>query len=319
MQSTVSFSQQIPLPGLTPALYSAPAPSPGLSSYIGGPTANASRAVATAPSAATTSQPSSPMTGSANGQPHSSDGPSLVTISTNSPNITTQSSTCITQRRPSRSTDCSNVRYWQTVSCPHGYTGRLARRCRRCDGCLAWRRLRTKARVKHGVEQLWPAAHLTLTSKPRTSWRQMMSWWTHMVEDLRLSQPNIEYTCIKEAGPRRGMKHLHVILAPWIEVPQNELSAMWERVSGAKIVWIEWVYGRDPAEEAAKYVAKHLRGVRKNVTYSEGWPELPKEESALLMLFERCQTSALPAVRYQTASGILLEESPSCDCWGEVY
>jgi hypothetical protein len=155
---------------------------------------------------------------------------------------------------------------------------------------------------------------LTLTSRLDRSWEDVMTGWKGLVRWLRARGAAAHFACIKEEGEVNGMRHLHVIAYPWVWVDQTEISAEWERLTGDPIVWISRVSDKGrTARYVSKYVSKAAPPYRKTVTYSQGFPKLPKGPSMTFL-----GSSPWPAATVYVSHGAWLEHAAGCGCHGET-
>ena len=164
---------------------------------------------------------------------------------------------------------------WTLLSCTHGNLKWLPKRCRSCPGCRLAHRKKTIARVLSATtSQPW-VAFVTLTSLPGSEWPQILRWQQRFMRYLRKRIPDLQYVSAKEEGSKTGMKHLHLIVYPWVWVPYPEMSKRWEAISGAWNVNVERINGLGVAGYITKYMSKAPLGIRKNITYSRDFPKLP--------------------------------------------
>jgi hypothetical protein len=171
------------------------------------------------------------------------------------------------------------------------------------------------ARLRHGLEVGEGAALLTLTSLPGTTVGEMMAAWNRLRVWLRRRSPRMEYAAVKQFGGRNGMLHLHIVLVGWEYVGRSEISAVWQRYSGAWHADIRRVISDRPASYVARYVARELARTdcRKVVTYSRGFPALSPRESLWRLLGERVR--GVPAGPFVAAlGGCLVARSCGCGC-----
>jgi hypothetical protein len=78
-----------------------------------------------------------------------------------------------------------------------------------------------------------------------------------LVRELRRELPELEYCGTRSVGPKTGVMHVHVVMdwgTAWM--PQERLSALWERYTGYRVVDIREV--RSTA--VAGYVARQVGG-----------------------------------------------------------
>ena len=148
--------------------------------------------------------------------------------------------------------------------------------------------------VLDGVACQESRAFVTFTSKLDMEWPKLMRRFQSLVRALRKGEkgpdgrwrrtpcPGLEYAAFKEEGACHGMKHLHVIFVGWLWVPKGVLQRMWCSRTGAFMVDVKRINGKDTdcARYAGKYVTKALGEVgsgdapeylRKRVTFSKGW------------------------------------------------
>lgn len=217
---------------------------------------------------------------------------------------------------------CTNPYGWVLVRCAHGSEGVVPARCRRCDGCRAFHRTNVFRRISVGLEAAESAALLTLTSLPGTTVPDMMKAWNRFKAWLKKRVPNLEYAAVKEFGGVSGMLHLHIAVVGWEFVDQRDLSAAWERASGARVVDIRRIKqgGANVAGYVAKYIGKQLgvegRDLRKQVTYSRGWPKDADPHDAWHFAGETSQALLPPAnvTGWALPGGMLLTIDRGCEC-----
>lgn len=203
---------------------------------------------------------------------------------------------------------------WVSAECDHGSRIHVPMTCGRCGPCLERRAWTHRCRIHYAVGRDGPASMLTLTSRPGTTWPQIMRAWQSLVRTLRRDAPSLEYVCVKEFGPDRHMKHLHIITLHPSYIPQATLSQLWSKYLGAPIVWITHVDPARGATELAKYLTKPPpRGLR-TITYSR---EFPEQEFPHNFHFRGRRTD-IPddmALTATLACGILVETvAPGCTC-----
>ncbi len=213
---------------------------------------------------------------------------------------------------------CERPKGWLLIRCSHGSTIYKPLRCRHCNGCLTYKTSLQIARLAVGLQQSTDIAFLTLTSLPHTDWTRMMKAWTSFCRMLRKHAPALQYAAVKEAGPKTGMKHLHVIITNAPFIPWQTLSAAWKARTGAWNVSIQRVNG----PSAIRYITKHswkgfVHG-RKNITYSQHWPPLTSTHP-----ITDCQTLCGPPTdrlwQAVMPDGTHVEFlAPDCNCWPQI-
>lgn len=215
-------------------------------------------------------------------------------------------------------TRCESPKGWTLFQCPHGSRVWLPQRCRHCDGCFNARRAKTIAKILAGLDGQKDISLLTLTSTPGTDWKRIMRAWQQMARWLRQTSPEMTYACIKEAGTRSGMKHLHVLMVNARFTPQSHVSAEWRRLTTAWVVDIQRVHSRKAAAYVAKYVAKGPAAARKSVTFGKRWPKLPRQEQTTQAI-DRCGPWG-PSKFTSVASsiGLVAFLAPDCRCYGDI-
>lgn len=203
---------------------------------------------------------------------------------------------------------------WVTAECDHGSRIHVPMTCGRCAPCLARRAWTHACRVEYAIGTASPAAKIELTSRPGTTWPEIMRAWQSMARALRRRAPSMEYAAVKETGARAGMKHLHVVCVGWSFITQTNISDLWNRYLGAYVVWLRRVDGKEAARYVSKYLAKaRLPGIR-SITYSRGFPvqDFPHN-------FHSCgKRATIPddmLLLGTAGSGILVERhAPGCHC-----
>ena len=215
---------------------------------------------------------------------------------------------------------CRSPAGYIPTGCEHGSAMWAPLRCRRCEGCQAWRRRAVAARIEHGLRTLGGSVvMLTLTSLPGSSVADVMRAWNWYRGWLRRRVTGLEYVAVKERGPRSGMLHLHVLLAGWEYIPQAELSRKWEECSGAFRVDVRR-RSAEVVEVLAGYVSKYVAkavgqgDVRKCVTFSSGFPRPAPQER--LWHATGLPVRVLPAAlaRQTLGAGCLVTLDAGCDC-----
>ena len=179
------------------------------------------------------------------------------------------------------------------------------------------RRIEAGIKAKGGLVAL-----LTLTSRPGMTVERMMRAWNRYKGWLRRQVPGVQYAAVKEFGTASGMLHLHVVLVGWRRVSQRELSARWERCSGARVVDIRKVEVEDGGQAAryvTKYVGKGLAGrdLRQMVSFSRGWVKDAFDKGPWRATGERWERSGSPAVGRLLATlgaGCLVVAVGECAC-----
>lgn len=207
---------------------------------------------------------------------------------------------------------------WVTAECDHGTRIHVPMTCGRCPPCLARRAWTHACRVEYGIGVASPAAKIELTSRPGTTWPQIMRAWQSMARALRRRAPELQYAAVKESGHQNGMKHLHVVCVGWSFVSQPEISDLWKRYLGAYVVWVRRINPSEGARYVSKYLTKAcLRNIR-SITYSRGFPE-----QDFPCNFKACgKRSQIPddmKLLGTIGSGILVERhAPGCRCLPEI-
>jgi len=156
-------------------------------------------------------------------------------------------------------------------------------------------------------------AFLTLSSLPDTTWPDMMRYWSRMCRWLRKGAPTMQYAAVKQEGDDTGMKHLHLVVAPWVWIAQPRISAEWCRISGAWNADIRRMNGAIAGAHIAAYVGESDLPLAKIVTYSRSWPKLPKEN---VWTVRGMPDPAIPVPRstWETVEGNLIEyQASGCD------
>lgn len=169
-------------------------------------------------------------------------------------------------------TKCYSPRGWLRVECAHGAIYWKPLRCRACEGCYAAKTRAITARVLFGMDGAAYASLMTLTTRPGTSWPDIMKAWTSLIKWVRKHYGGAEYAVVKEEGSRNGMRHLHAVITGPAFIPHAALSAAWRERVGAFVVDIRRIRAGGVAGYVAKYVAKGRERWAKCVTYSRAWP-----------------------------------------------
>tara|TARA_Y100000296_G_scaffold83354_1_gene114043 strand:- start:219 stop:950 length:732 start_codon:yes stop_codon:yes gene_type:complete len=167
-------------------------------------------------------------------------------------------------------------------------------------------------------------AFVTLSTKTGSlEWPAIMRAFSRFIQWYRRHhEPRIQYVAIKETG-KRGMRHLHVILTRFRYVHQSRLSAVWSAFTAGSWGVDVRRLRRHPELAGAyvsKYVAKnvHTSDLRKVVTYSKGWPRLPKKYDWTPLAVEN-YVEALADSLTQTGlvglPGAVVNSTP-CGCFG---
>lgn len=214
----------------------------------------------------------------------------------------------------SRDTRCRAPKGWATIRCKHGSRVWVPLRCRRCLPCLKARRRKIIARIIVGSHDESWVGFLSLTSLPGTTWPYMMAYWSRMCRWLRKGAPSMQYVAVKQEGEETGMRHLHLVVYPWVWIDQAKISAEWLRISGAWNADIRRVNGAIAGAHIAAYVGESDLPLAKIVTYSRSWPKLPKDA---VWRKHGVQLSMIPVPRstIETVEGNLVEyQAPRCDC-----
>jgi hypothetical protein len=204
------------------------------------------------------------------------------------------------------------------LQCSDGSSVWMPLRCRLCEGCYTARRNKQLSRLLSAVKGSVDIGFLTLTSRPGKTWPDIMKEWSHFIRWARKRSPHLEYAAVKEQGSRTGMKHLHVILLNWNYTPQAAIAAEWQRLTGAHIVNVQRVNGEKAAGYASKYVAKHLSGSRKNVTYSKGFPKLDALPLKLTKTDETGPFGPQGIIGITEDGGLVTSLAPGCKCFGHI-
>ena len=121
---------------------------------------------------------------------------------------------------------------------------------------------------------------ITLTSVGRPGFAFLMKAWVKLLARLRRRYGAKGYVCKKEAGKRRGMQHLHILLvSPAGRIPHSYICQEWYKLTGAYIAWLRDCPVDGNGGVLAQYLAKYLgkgedaKVWRKEVTYSADWPK----------------------------------------------
>lgn len=221
---------------------------------------------------------------------------------------------------------CTEPRGWIRVRCEHDAAFWVPLRCRHCDACQRAASWKHRVRIELGIREAGGGLFITLT----TGWEdsdetrgELMRAWSRMAARLRRRYGPFEAAVKKEVGAK-GKLHLHIALVGIDYIPQRTLTELWEASSGWRVTWVnkvrdEMLIGR----YLAKYLAKgQCAGeARKSVTYSRGWPKLPR--LGKLEVVERVSGANLPYWRVirleERGTGVILDELPrdgDCICFG---
>lgn len=146
-----------------------------------------------------------------------------------------------------------------------------------CPTCGLQKRARLLGRIKLGA----PNKFLTLTTSPAEgeSPRQVFTRTTTKIKKLFKhfrARGEISYCRILEST-EKGFPHYHFAMnAPFL--PQKELSEVWEKLTGARIVDIRVIRGRTAAY-ISKYLTKSVSVgyTRQRVSFSRGYPKEEKQ------------------------------------------
>jgi len=208
--------------------------------------------------------------------------PSLVDKTDNSPNVDSGNSVRY----------CPNARWVQGECDAHGNQRWVLAPCKKrsCEVCGPLGRYEIAKRIAYGVRELWPCSWHVLTfdteDAEESEWKpKAVRKLGKYVAWLRKQQPDLQYAATYELT-ERGRLHINLVIGPWEHVSQAELQDRW----GA-ILWVEWVRdseaigqeaGKSYSPEAlGKYLAKLEQAVPaewgRRVSFSKGWPKLPKE------------------------------------------
>lgn len=158
---------------------------------------------------------------------------------------------------------------------------------RHCEVCGPNRARANALRIAYGIEHLtgiegagWFVGTWAADVEKKTAVKTV----ARFIAWLRRHSPaHIEYACTWEQT-RKHRLHVNLILAPWKYIDQEVLSQAWQRLSGAKVIWIKRV-GAGIGQEAAKsrskyahYVVKAYQRVPtgKATTFSKLWPSPPE-------------------------------------------
>lgn len=210
---------------------------------------------------------------------------------------------------------CLHPRGWLWMRCKHGTDVLVPLKCGACEPCMERRSAKHIARIAAAAINYPPAAKYEVTSKPGTTWPEMMRAWQQMMRHIRTVSPKCEYAAVKEEGPLHGALHLHVILVHWRYIPQRQLSRWWRSLTGAGVVWIRRITSVNAAYYVAKHLGKDVYKMRNPVTYSRGFPR--EEFEAPLEFICKCRhyphDMSLPFVH---GWGMLIGDlAPGCDCF----
>jgi len=216
------------------------------------------------------------------GNPGGGGSPSLVTITDNSPG----------QDRDNSERYCPNGRWVLGECVEHGQQRWVLAPCKRrdCDVCGPKGRYEIAKRIAYGVRHHWPCSWHVLPFD--TEEAEESEWKPKAVQKLgkyvawlRKQIPGLQYAATYELT-QRGRLHINLIIGPWRYIPQRTLQKRW-----GSIMWVARVkdsesIGRETAksyslESLGKYLAKLEQSVPeewgRRVSFSRGWPKLPKE------------------------------------------
>lgn len=219
-----------------------------------------------------------PFSGFTSGQQNTARSPSLVRVLHNSTITIANLLTCMNAP-------------WLKGKCKAHETVRWIKgQCKKrtCPVCGEHRKDRIALRIKRGIEILggpdgagWFVGTFDRDIEKNSAVRDVGKFIRWLRKE---TGTHFEYASTWEVT-ERGRLHVNIIMAPWAYIPQSKLSAAWERFGGGRVAWIERV-GTDVANETAKagrerignYVGKWEQMVLtgRGVTYSKGWPKLPK-------------------------------------------
>lgn len=175
------------------------------------------------------------------------------------------------------------------------------------------------ARLAHALKGASGSALLTVTTPPQRTWPEVMRSWQHLVKFLRETSPNLQYAACKEEGSHTGMKHLHVILLNLEYTPQFKIAQRWRELTGAFVVRVERLRSDRAHYYVAKYVSKDLDAARKHVTFSKGFPPLPKDGPRLTHVNETSFTGPSKTYFWTDSPGIVDTLVEGCPCFGEAH
>lgn len=195
----------------------------------------------------------------------------------------------------------------------------MPKRCRKCPACKQAHRQKQMARISLGLSSSASVAFLTLTSTPDTSWPKIMLAFTRLISYLRRTQPHLQYAAAKDEGVESNMRHLHVALIHWQYHSQADLSAWWERQTGAWNVDIRRVPSTNIPSYLAKYLSKPLIGTRKALTYSAKWPKLPVNKDWYVRTHIEQSEPPGDYIGETPTGGLVRNEAPSCLCLPDVH
>jgi len=161
---------------------------------------------------------------------------------------------------------------------------------RTCAVCGPKGRYEIAKRIAYGVRQHWPCSWQILTfdteEAEECEWkRKAVRKLSKYVAWLRKQQPGLQYAATYELT-QRGRLHINLIIGPWRYIPQRLLQKRWgaqmwvERVKDSESIGRETAASYSP-ESLGKYLAKLEQSVPeewgRRVSFSKGWPKLPKE------------------------------------------
>jgi len=210
---------------------------------------------------------------------------------------------------------CQRPRGWNVYNCEHGTMVYVPRRCRACIACAEAKISIHACRIRYGLDHLPPSSFLTVTTRPGTEWQDITGAWTSFVYWLRKRQPDVQYAAAREIAPDNGMRHMHVVLAPWAYMPQSALSMAWSSRVSSPVVWIERTEKGRAIKELSKYLSKATPELPRAINYSRGWPKQPPPEK----LEYQGPSNMIDDDEVLTActkSGYLVGDAPSsCKCF----
>jgi hypothetical protein len=142
-----------------------------------------------------------------------------------------------------------------------------------------------------------------------------MRRWQSLVKYLRLENPQLQYVAFKEHGGATGMRHLHILLYPWVWVDRDDLAARWQSRTGAWMINIQRITGTGAMAHAAKYAAKSEAFGRKAATYSSKFPKLRKLGSTPFNTIRSLGGPEGTPTHYTTTGWVVFKHDPACNCF----